>query len=182
MMDTLAEELRATRDIMRGHIKGTDAANKWIKEWYIRNERAELPDTKLEPHRNRKPANLLRIAMILAAAAGTAELTRTRLEDALKILDYMEPTLIQLYGETSPIVSTMEPGERRIVSYMRVQTRDIEHAALTRQCSAYFRGGAREMRHCLLGMVEKGLITPEYANGVISWPPRAWKYRGKSEQ
>lgn len=177
MMDTLADGLRATRGILRGHIKGTSAANDWIKEWYLKNESAELDDSKLEPHRNRKPANLLRMAMILGAAAGRAELTRTKLEEALRVLDYMEPTLIQLYGETSPILSTMEPGERRILNYLRTQQTAVEHTLLARRCAPYFRGGAREMRHCLLGMVEKGIVTPEYTNGVISWPPRAWAFR-----
>jgi len=181
MIEKLADELRNVRGIMQGHVKGTRDANDWIKDWYQKNEHEKLDDAKLEPHRNRKPANLLRMAMILSAAAGTAELSRARLEEALAIIDYMEPTLIQLYGDTVPIISTMEPGERRIVSYMRRHAANVEHAVLARQCASYFRGGAREMRHCLLGMVEKGLLIPQYKNGIPNWPPLKWQYRGGND-
>lgn len=175
LLDALANDLAAIHDCMKGHIKGTDEAQDWIAEWYQENEMTLDSDTRMAPHRNRKPANLLRLAMILSAAAHECELGPMRLQQALDILNYMEPTLIKLYGMAERVISAMDRGEKRILAKLGdAKEHELPHSQLTRSCAPYFRGGTKEMRACLEGMIEKGLVTPKYKSSVKVWPPRSW--------
>jgi hypothetical protein len=175
VITALTRDLSKCYGVLEGHIKGTDEAQEWVEAWYLENEQYDVTDTRLAPHRNRKPANLLRIAMILGAAALDPVLTAERLEQALAILNYFEPTLVKLYGITEETVSTMDRGEKRIMHKLSaINGAELTHRDLARACSIYFRGGTREMRHCLEGMVEKGLVNAEYKGGIRSWPPASW--------
>jgi len=175
-LERLAQGLKACNGILQGHIRGTDDAQEWVKTWYQHNETAEVEDERMLPHRNRKPANLLRIAMILSASARDTALTSTRLQQALGILDWLEPTLTKLYGLTSETVQAMEKGERRIMMKLTaVDGNELLHSDLVRGCSSYFQDGVGGMRKCILGLVEKGIVEPTYKNGMPRWPPRKWK-------
>jgi hypothetical protein len=174
VIERLVQELEPVSSVMSGHIVGTDDAQEWIKAWYMHNETEALADERFAPHRNRKPANLLRLAMILGASRGEGVLTCTLLKQAAALLDWMEPTLTKMYGLKSDTVTTMEKGERRILTKLQ-GVDSLPHSDLARACSSYFRGGTREMRRCLEGLVEKGLIQPIWRNGVAHYPPKTWK-------
>lgn len=175
MVDSLASSLRPVRDVLKGHIRGTDGAQKWMAEWYHENETRDVEDERMAPHRNRKPANLVRLAMLLGASAGVAEMDQRRLEQALKILDWIEPTLVKLYGLTEEVVNVMAGGEKRIITKLAAGGGTLQHSSLVRSSASYFKGGVQEMRRCLDGMLEKGILEAHYRNGVKMWPPVAWK-------
>jgi hypothetical protein len=171
-LDRLGEGLEHVTRGMKGKVKGTNEAQKWVEKWYMHNEQAIMSDERLEPHRNRKPANLLRMAMILGAAGGETQITQTLLEHSLAIMDWFEPTLAKLYGITDDVLSRLGRGDRRILARLAATPGNrMEHSVLTRACAVYFKGGVREMRVCLEGMCEKGLVT---AVGPGRWPPRVW--------
>lgn len=175
MVDELAEGLKQVRGVLRGHLRGTDAAQRWIDEWYVINESTKVEDERFLPHLNRKPANLLRVAMILCAAAGTGELSRTKLEEALEIINWIEPTLLELYGATDVLLNSMTKGERRILTYL-TKHREALHSDLARACAPYFRGGTAEMRKCLMGLVEKCRVEAVGSRRAgHTWPPKVWR-------
>jgi len=158
----------------KGHVKGTDDAQEWITSWYLSNEAKVLEDERLSPHRNRKPANLLRLAIILAAAAEEPILSKQRLEEALAIIDWIEPTMHLLYGLAS--VSTQwSKGEKRVLQLLSKEGGEMVHTDLANRACSYFKGYTKELRYALDGMVEKGLVEAVYRNGVRSWPPLGWK-------
>jgi hypothetical protein len=176
-LTSLANRLKPIKDLHKGRMTGTNEAQKWIVKWYMENETELVEDDRLGPHRNRKPANLLRLAMILAVSSGETKLTKPVLERTLAILDWLEPTLVKLYGMTEEIASVTAKGETRVLSKIMANANQrISHAALARSCMSYFRGGAREFRNCLLGLQEKGLITAE--GTATRWPPQYWAYTG----
>lgn len=175
----LASELDRLRSCGSGYVRGTDDAQKWIEGWYDVNEKAPVDDDRVLPHRNRKPANLLRMALILARSQAELSLTKAHLENSLAILDWMEPTLIKLYGMTEEVANVMMGGERRILAKLRVAPEGtLTHTLLSRSCASYFRGGTQEMRRCLDGLIEKGLVEPVYKSGIRCWPPKDWKLVG----
>ena len=175
ILSNLGQRLGELRGVLQGHIRGTNDAAEWINAWYMENETAVLTDDRLGPHRNRKPANLLRLALILGAAGRSPHLTADRLQQALGILNYMEPTLMKLYGLTDEVVSRMDRGEKKIINkFGLTQDQEVLHRELAQTCAPFFDRGMRDMRVCLEGMVEKGIIAPVFRNTTI-WPPRAWR-------
>jgi hypothetical protein len=177
VLDNLAGELKQVGRVLKGHVRGTNSAQRWIEEWYMENERAVVSDERFLPHRNRKPASLLRVAMILCAAAGTATLGKEKLEEALAILDWIEPTLLELFGTTDAMIGSMNKGEKRILGCLGGNRGGaLLHSQLSRACASYFKGGTREMKWCLEGLIEKGRVVPLYkGEHVKKWPPRAWQ-------
>lgn len=173
MLAKVTRELVPLNRVLLGHIKGDNEAQAWIKEWYLHNETMDVAE-RLGPHRNRKPANLLRLALILAASAHETALTKRRLEQALMILDWLEPTLLLLYGMEDDRVPVGK-GEMRVLHVLARHGGELQHAHLMRQVSSYFKGYSKEARLALEGMSEKGLISPIYKNGVRGWPPSAWR-------
>jgi hypothetical protein len=175
MLDELAKQLSYCRGVLKGHVKGDNTAQKWMEEWYYENETAAVEDERLLPHRNRKPANLLRLAMVLAASAGTAELSRTRLEQSLAIINWMEPTLVKLYGLTDAGKSVVARGEGRVLTLLGT-VNELDHSVLVRRCASYFKGGTKELRGCLEGLLEKGLVEAVYREvHTRGWPPKLWR-------
>lgn len=178
----LAKALRELDGRFKGHMKGTDDAQRWIEKWYLANETATVEDERYLPHQNRKPAMLLRLAMILAVTSGETKFTVEGLERASALIDWLEPTLHRLYGLTEDIVQTMGKGEKRIIhvlSHAKHEEGNVRHTRLSRSCSSYFRRGVKEMRTCLEGLVEQGVVVPEWRNGYNNvWPPQAWRIRG----
>lgn len=179
MMEKLAEELREVEKCRVGRVRGTKEAQQWIVQWYMENETEAIVDDRLLPHRNRKPANLLRLAMILGASCGEMVLTKDRLEQTLAILDWFEPTLAHLYGITEEVSSRMARGEKRVTRKLAgAGKKGMTHAQLARACLSYFNNGAREMRHCLEGLLEKGLVAAHYKIDIDRerkrYPPHKW--------
>ena len=171
-MLALSKELQGCSKVMEGHLRGETEAQRWIEKWYIENETRVVEDERHEAHRNRKPANVLRLAIILAAAAFEPTLNKRRLEQALAILDWMEPTLTRLYGLTDETASSISKGEKRILMKLATEG-EITHSDLLRACGSYFKGGTKEMRYCLEGLVEKRLVIPKYKVPRL-WPPSSW--------
>lgn len=175
ILNDLGKELGELREVLYGHIRGTDGAARWMNDWYHKNETALLEDSRLAPHRNRKPSNLLRLALILCASARSTLLSTDVLQASLGILNYMEPTLIKLYGITDEIVSRMALGEKKLIHKIATTSdQEVLHRELARTCAPFFDRGMRDMRICLEGMVEKGILTPVYKT-ASTWPPFAWK-------
>lgn len=166
------------RDVLKGHIVGTNEAQTWIYKWYLNNETAILPDERLGPHRNRKPANLLRIALILSASQGRTKpvLDVDMLQSAADILTWLEPTLHQLYGITDELAESVSKVETRVLRCIARVGGEILHSELVRNTLPYFKdyGKVRGLHDCLEGMIEKGLIEPKYKYGVTRWPPQSW--------
>jgi len=172
----MVEKLHALGIKPLGKMLGTNDAQAWIKKWYMENETELVSDERMSPHRNRKPANLLRLAMILSVAGGGTKLTKEVLEGSLAILNWFEPTLVKLYGITEEVSSRLVRGEKRILTKLAVSKgNELRHSELARACLSYFRGGAREMRHCLSGLTEKSLIIPVNKSSTQRWPPYAWR-------
>lgn len=159
--------------IPKGHMKGTKEAQEWIVPWYEENEQREVKDPRLAPHRNRKPANLLRLAMILAATSGEGVVTKEMLEHALALLNWFEPTLLKLYGMTDDVVDGMNKGERRVVEILAPG--EVKHSVLMRKCGSYFKGGVLEFRRCMEGLTEKRLVQPVFNGVARAWPPLSWR-------
>jgi len=67
----------------RGFHALDDEGAKWFREWYLKNETREVEDDRLDAHRNRKPANVLRFALLLSCAAGEDKISLQRLQQAL---------------------------------------------------------------------------------------------------
>lgn len=181
VISKLAKQLADLKGLMTGHIVGTDDAQRWVEPWYLDNESKNIEDGRLAPHRNRKPANLLRLAMILQASRGESVLTKEALENSLAVLDWFEPTLVRLYGITEEITSHLAKGEKRIINKLSsVQGNELLHAELAQNCASYFYHGTREMKACLEGLCEKGLVEPVYLhNRPRKWPPLGWRLKTK---
>jgi len=190
VMTKLAGELRHVTEppSMVGQVHSTKGAQAWFKDWYMRNEVRLMTDDRLEPHRNRAPANLLRVAVLLGVAQGREQLDEEILHAALKMLEWLEPTVWRLYATTDTLGGYVSKAEQRIISRLSGEAgMAMLHPQLARLASKWFPDGVRGVKMCLEGMEEKGMVERVMREGtgrVVGWPPYGWRLvveKGKGE-
>lgn len=164
-----------------GHIKGSAAANKWIKEFYPGNEAEIIEDSRMEPHRNRRPANLLRLGMIIACSEGRGEIDEGHVETAHGVLKYLEPTMHSMYAGTDNIAHDVGRAETKVLARLRSCGGEMEHKEMVQFCGRHVKGGMRSIRDLLEGLCEKGLVKKvnKPFMGPNTWPPMGWQAGGE---
>lgn len=171
----LGQELRAVTDALpAGKMRATPAAQRWFNEFYHANETREIADVRMEPHRNRKPANLMRVALILACSDGATGIEVGTLERAEALLAYLDPTLVAMWEHTDVAGNEVGRAEQRVVRVMRQRGGRIGHGAMMRELGKSV-GAARSLRSVLEDMEQKGLIGRGCGVGEQrTWPPSGW--------
>ena len=159
-----------------GHMKFTRDAVDVLLPWYQENERRLIADERLNPHRNRLPANVIRLAIILSVSCGERVISRARFEQAVKLLEWFAPTVWAMYGYTDAAANDVNRRERRVVQTLIDNGGKMKHAAFARATLGAF-GCRRTWQDCLAGLEEKGLVRrwqrPGQPAGV--WPPGEWE-------
>jgi len=162
--------------VPKGQVKCTAEAKEWLKEWYEESEKEPVVDDRLSPSKTRRPANLLRVSMLLAMANGEDVVTLDRMKQALAIITYFDNTLATLLGVTDAIQSPIRGGEAVVLAFLggregsSAPHKDVMNA-LSRVVDD---PGTR--KKCLTSLEERGKITrigkPGQPTGY--WPPLAW--------
>ncbi len=163
----------------KGHVKMSEPGVEWFVPWYMENERKVVLDVRLEPHRNRAPANALRVALLLAVSNGEKSISKGRITQAVRILNWIAPTMWAMYGFTDEMSSGVSRGEKIVVATLAKGTEStLLHCELTKGCMNRL-GGLKEMKEVVWGLVEKGIVEPIYKTGQVpsGWPPRGWRLR-----
>jgi len=163
----------------KGHVKLTPKGAEWFVKWYMENERKEVFDARMEPHRNRAPANALRLALLLAISCGERIISQERIKQAVNILEWIAPTVWAMYGFTDEMGSGVGRGEKVIIATLKKgKEHTLLHSELMQGCLSRF-NGLRDMKEVVWGLVEKGVVEPLYKEGQMpsSWPPRGWRLR-----
>lgn len=182
------ELLLLLKNAPKGHVKMTPDAAKFFVDWYAGNEKKEVLDARMEPHRNRAPANVVRMAMLLSLAAGESTITLGKLKSAIALLDWMAPTVWAMYGFTDQAKTKVSKGENVIItSLMRHGElidgkREFRHSEMMRRCLSRFEG-KKALQEIIWGLVEKDLVGVKYKPGQHpgSWPPYSW-FLNKTEE
>lgn len=175
----LAQELKALVEAMpEGQLIGGEGASGWLKSFYEENEHQEVEDPRMEAHRNRRPANLLRLALLLACSDGSTSIEVAHLEAARGIMNYIEPSISRMYEATDLWQHKVVKAEEKVVAKVRSLGGAMGHRALVAFAMRQIEGGDHiAARRLLEGLEEKGLIKRE-SGGFASptyWPPKSWR-------
>jgi len=174
-----SELLELTKAMPDGQMMVDKEANKWVQEWYPTNQKEVVSDARMAPHIERRPANMTRLAMLLACSAGEQAITKNRLEQALDIIKWIEPTIFNMYDATDEMQSYMSKGELRILGEFARNGGEVDHKKLCRSVSKHFDRGMKEVKLALEGLEEKEFIE-RVGQAFMSpnvWPPRAWRLK-----
>jgi len=165
----------------KGSIFMTPEAAGDFVTWYDESERQIPLDERLRPSATRKPAHILRLALVLAAAKGEGEICAERLEQAIKLMDWYMATLWHMYGYNEDFVNQVKKLDVKVVEALRKRGNEALHGELMRACYKYF-GDKRKMQAHMEAMEEQQIVTrinrPGYPLDYKAWPPRAWKLVG----
>jgi hypothetical protein len=159
---------------LQGRLRASDDVNKWIETYYAANEKLlrETPIRWMVPHLSGKPSDLVRIAVVLVAAARETQLSIERLEQAKALIDYYESTLALLHGEIGG------SGDYHIEAMvLKMLDGDVTpHGPLIAKVKAATQASVNEIGRVLKGMAEMGTITRvDGAGGRVVWPPVGWR-------
>lgn len=132
-------------------------AMKWYADWYMelagKMDRNEVPDERMRPYLSRKHDHLLRMAAVLTIAAGDELVyTKERLEQSLRILDWLEQDMPRAYSAMA--LSPQAAAQRAVLQALERKNGTMSHSdlhkAVYRQCplSTQF----REVMQSLIGM------------------------------
>jgi hypothetical protein len=174
----LASGLNDIRASMpKGHLKLTPDAASWWRAWYDKNERVEVIDPRMDPHRNRAPANALRVATLLTITTGGGIIDKPTIEQAVQIVEWYMPTIWAMYGYTDTMGSAVGRLERRVVWELQRAGGEMLHRDLMIKVSSFVgRGG--DSKAGLMMMVEKGIIEMIQKVGMpASWYPPSLGWR-----
>ena len=163
-------------EMPQGQVPVSDEANKWMQKWYEPNQRKAPMDVRLAPHHARRPANMLRMAMILMCSDGARVMEVRHLEQALALIEFVEPTIYTMYSHTDEMASYMSRGEAGVLAELAMRGGEVEHKELCRLVSKHFQGGMREVREALFGLKEKGMVISKAKpfSHENAWPPQSW--------
>jgi hypothetical protein len=114
----------------------SEEAMKWYHNWYQKATRkyldGDIPDPRMEPYYSRKHDHLLRMAALLALAAGDEfEFTVERLEQSLAILNWLEEGVPKAYAQMA--LSPIAGAQRIAVEVLRRNAGMMEHARLQKK-------------------------------------------------
>lgn len=160
------------------HIKMTDEGVRWFSKWYEDNEKKLVEDERMDPHRNRAPASVIRLAILLAVSNGEGVISKDRVEQAVEILNWIAPTIWAMYGFTDEQSSGVSRGEKSIILKLQsCMEGTITHTDLMRSCLSRFKRGRNELKMCMEGLEEKGLVVriPKKGGLTKHWPPAGWR-------
>jgi hypothetical protein len=115
--------------------KPTGDAMEWYNEWYQRHSRAlsagELGDVRLAPYFSRKHDHLLRLTSLLTISAGEkAVFTRSRFEQALAIMDWLEYKMPIAYNAMA--LSPLAQAQQKVIQVLERRGGSMDHSRLHR--------------------------------------------------
>lgn len=113
----LVEDLRHI-DTLKGDFDLTKEAEEWLENWY--QNRPSEPNKKLKGYHERKPAHLLKVAMLLHVARDDSlVLDRCDVEEALAVLGKIEKKLHRVFEGVGKNPYTFDM--RDIIEYVNEQ-------------------------------------------------------------
>jgi len=166
------------------HVKMSVEGAEWFKKWYMENERRVVIDARMEPHRNRAPANALRMALLLAVSNGEGEISKDRIQQAIAILEWIAPTVWAMYGFTDEMGSGVSRGEKLVCTVIGEQLEgEMLHQDLMLRVLSRFKD-KKDMIMCMEGLEEKGILRRELRRNQprASWPPLGWKLVNREKE
>lgn len=109
-IQSLGEELGAAVGLQRGAMTIEPAADAFLEQWYAAH-RLEGNDQMGTGYHSRKHAHLLRLALIFAVLDRATQIAMPHIIDALQLLDYLEPGMLELTQELSSSQTARDAGE-----------------------------------------------------------------------
>lgn len=117
---------------IKGEIHLSTSAKDWYSQWYLKHSKKLPPWKQLYGYHEKKPDWLIKLAMVFEIAEGKDSLviTLTKMQEALKILNYLEKGLPELYQR----FYCTEVGEKHhaILGAIRREGGTIQHSKLLR--------------------------------------------------
>jgi len=164
----------------RGYMEPLGEAEEWFNNWYHDNENKVVDDDRMDPHRNRAPANVLRLAMILAVSNGEKKITKERCIQAEELHKRMEASTWQMYGYTDNKTRGVDSVRKRIYNVLSKGV-PMAHAEFLKKVLSYAKS-MDKLKSVIGEMMEMGEMTMINKAGQKpgDYPPAFWQLTDKT--
>ncbi len=92
------EEVLMQLERVKGQIHLEPTADAFLEQWYHAHRLIAVKNEVMSGYENRKLSHIIRLAMIFAVLDGQRQIMVQHIQDAIAILDYLEPGMIKLFG------------------------------------------------------------------------------------
>jgi hypothetical protein len=160
---------------LRGSFAMTPAAGIWYDEWYNSQSLRGSEERQFSGYYERKPAHLIRIAMLLALANEPVFLLeKTTLQRSLAILDWIESWLPAAFEQMNR--TTIGEDHGRLIRMLKKHNGEIGHSDLLRRNSS--RMNARQFKDLINTLRESKLIDYDSVKKIYFLTQEGWQYGG----
>lgn len=83
---------------MKGVVRLEGGSDAFLEQWYYAHRLTSVDAELTSGYNNRKQAHMLRLAMILTMLSGQRHITVPYIQEAIGILDYLEPGMFKLFN------------------------------------------------------------------------------------
>lgn len=128
--DLLLQDLKKIRST-KGVIVFTPDAFDWYVQWYAASRKNIPEDEKMAGYHERKPDHMIRIAMIMAVAAGRLVLTQEDILRSSRILYFLEKEMLYTFKWLG--MRPIGQDQERVVRTIKAAGGTIEHGDLLRK-------------------------------------------------
>jgi len=164
--------LREAQDY-RGEFTMNPAGRIWYEDWY--NERADnrVDERHFAGYYERKPDQLIRVAMLLAAASGHDQtLTPELLQHGLNILDHLELSLPAAFDSMAQ--NAVGEDTSRLLKQLRNRGGQLDHSTWLRLNSS--RMNARLFREAVDTLRLAGFVEQDVKTHLYYLTPEGWNH------
>ena len=148
-----------------GGYRFSERAVPWYDKWYRANRRPAIEDLRLSGYYERKQDHLLRLALVMnAATRADFELRVEDLEQALAVLDYLEPQLPSTFRNIEATPTGRQ--HQRVLQFIERSGGRVQHSQLLGRLRNWM--NARQLKEVEETLQEAGLIGREL-DGRKEW-------------
>lgn len=134
------EEVLSNLARVKGAIEIEPTADSFLEQWYYAHRLVGSQGEVMSGYENRKLSHIVRLAMIFAVLDGQKSIMVQHIQDAIAVLDYLEPGMTKLFGllsrsktlTTSDLIVQIikQSGKKKVskrhILRMAVLTLDVE--------------------------------------------------------
>lgn len=162
---------------LRGNFSMTPAAGKWYDDWYNSQTLRGTEERMFSGYYERKPAHMIRIAMLLTISSqqepATPLLLETEvLERSLKILNWLEAWLPGAFEQLSQ--TNVGEDHHRILRLLKKNSGEMPHSDLLRRVSG--RMNAKQFKDLIATLREAKLMDYDTVKKVYFLTPEGWQH------
>lgn len=141
-------------------------AASWYDRWYRKNRHPAIEDLRLSGYYERKQDHLLKLALILNVTCKADNLLCVEdLENALALLDYLEPRLPDTFRHIE--ATAIGRSHQRVIQQIGRSGGRITHSLLLRRLRNWM--NAKQLKEVVETLKEAGLIDMETEGRAIFW-------------